>query len=658
VITDTRLQPSLTLFACALLPERKRTSVTPADLRARGLIRIAGQLPALYDPLQKWGGKVPVAREQRKLAAIVAADVVGYSRLMGRDESGTVARLRKNRSERLDPVLARYGGRLVKLTGDGALVEFASAVDALCAAIEFQQATVEANREHPTDAKLVFRMGLHLGDLIVDGDDLYGDGVNVAARLEAEAPAGGILISRTVHEAVTGRLKASFEDLGSLTLKNIERPVQAFSVKWHPEDWQQSATLDGAAAATVAQSALPLSLPDKPSIAVLPFQNMSGDPEQEYFVDGLVEDIITALSRFKSLFVIARNSSFAYKGRSPDVRQVGRELGVRYVLEGSVRKAASRVRITSQLIDSESGAHLSADRFDGALEDIFELHDQVTTKVVGAIAPKINQAEIERAKRKPVQHLDAYDCFLRGLAHSYVVTKETQEEAARLLYRAIQVDPDFSTPYGLAAALYTIRKAQGWVMDNASEEAEITRLASHVTVVGRDDALALSWTGFALVYVCREFDTGAALIDQALSVNQNLAPGWANRALVSTFFGEHDVAIEQVSHVFRLSPIDPEIYRSEVTMAFAHLCLARYAEASSWATKALARQSNFVPAMRVATAAHALAGNMGEAQRILGQMLQLDPTLTQSSYRTKTFFRRTQDVEQFIEGFRLAGLPE
>jgi TolB-like protein/tetratricopeptide (TPR) repeat protein len=477
--------------------------------------------------------------------------------------------------------------------------------------------------------------------------------------LETVAPAGGILISSTVHEAVAGRLKATFADLGSLALKNIERPIQAFSVKWEPSDWRPSSLpLESVHEQRQPSSVEQPALPDKPSIAVLPFQNFSVDPEQEYFADGIVEDIITALSRFKSLFVIARNSSFVYKGRSPDIRQVGRELGVRYVLEGSVRKASSQVRITSQLIDCEHGSHIWADRLDGPLENIFELQDQVTTKVVGAIAPKLNQAEIDRVKRKSVQSLDAYDCFLRGLAHSYVVTRETQGEAARLLYRAIQLDPDFSTPYGLATALYTIRKAQGWVVDSASEESEVRRLASHIGIIGSDDALALSWTGFSLVYVCREFDTGAALIDQALSVNENLAQGWANRALVSSIFGEHENAIEQVSHAFRLSPIDPEVYRSEVIMAFAHLCLGRYAEASRWATRALARQSNFVPAMRAATAAHALAGNIAEARRILGQMCRLDPTLTQSSYRNRAYFRRTEDIERFVKGFRLAGLAE
>jgi adenylate cyclase len=601
-----------------------------------------------------------VVREHRKLAAVLAADVVGYSHLMGRDESGTLARLREHRTTRLEPTLARYDGRLVKLMGDGAIVEFPSACDALSAAIEFQQAVNEVDQKRPETERIVFRIGLHLGDMIVEGDDLYGDGVNIAARLETVAPAGGILISGTVHEAVAGRLKATFADLGGLALKNIERQIQAFSVNWEPSDWRHPSSLSPESVNEQRQppSAEQPPLPDKPSIAVLPFQNFSVDPEQEYFADGIVEDIITALSRFKSLFVIARNSSFVYKGRSPDIRQVGRELGVRYVLEGSVRKAASTVRITNQLIDCENGAHIWADRLDGPLENIFELQDQVTSKVVGSIAPKLSQAEIERVKRKSVQSLDAYDCFLRGLSHSYVVTRGTQEEAARLLYRAIQLDPDFSTPYGLATALYTIRKAQGWVVDSASEESEVRRLASHVGVIGSDDALALSWTGFSLVYVCREFDMGAILIDQALSLNQNLAQGWANRALVSSIFGEHENAIEQVSHVFRLSPIDPEVYRSEVIMAFAHLCLGRYAEASSWATRALARQSDFVPAMRAATAAYALAGNIAEARKILSQMCRLDPTLTQSSYRDKAFFRRTEDIERFVEGFRLAGLAE
>ena len=441
-----------------------------------------------------------MAREQRKLAAIVAADVVGYSRLMGRDESGTVARLRQNRTERLDPVLAKYGGRLVKLTGDGALVEFASAVDALSAAIEFQQAMVEANRGHLTDAALVFRIGLHLGDLIVEGEDLYGDGVNVAARLEAEAPAGGIVISRTVHEAVAGRLKATFDDLGNLVLKNIERPVQAFRVKWQPADWQavgnsrRHGSCDAASQLHLRRSPLP----DKPSIAVLPFQNMSGDPEQEYFADGMVEDIITALSRFKALFVIARNSSFTYKGKAVDIKQVGRELGVRYVLEGSVRKAANRLRISGQLIDASTGGHLWADHFDGVLEDVFELQDRVTSSVVGAIAPKLEQAETERAMRKPTESLDAYDCFLRAMAHYHLFTRDSLLEARRLFRRATDLDPTYAAAYGFGAWCVAVCQTNGWLADPEREITEGVRLARRAVAIGMDDPVALVTGGAGL----------------------------------------------------------------------------------------------------------------------------------------------------------------
>src|ERR1700704_5830954 len=369
--------------------------------------RAAGQ----RGKLSVGGGFLTGERMTRRLAAILAADVVGYSRLMGRDENGTLARFKGHMTERLEPTLVRHGGRLVKLTGDGALVEFTSVLGALGAAVEFQQAMAEANRDQDTDAAMVFRIGVHLGDLIVEDDDIYGDGVNIAVRLEAQASPGGIVVSRTVHEAVAGRLKATFEDLGSLALKNIERPIQVFRVAWESADWPASAR---ATTANPMPTDGPPPLPDKPSVAVLPFQNMSGDPEQEYFVDGLVEEIITALSRFKALFVIARNSSFTYKGKAVDIRQVGRELGVRYVLEGSVRKAANRVRITGQLIESENGVHIWADRYDGDLSEIFDLQDKVAMGVVGAITPKLEQAEIDRAGRKPTESLGAYDCYLRG----------------------------------------------------------------------------------------------------------------------------------------------------------------------------------------------------------------------------------------------------
>jgi adenylate cyclase len=598
-----------------------------------------------------------MVREQRRLAALVSADVAGYSRLMGRDESGTLARLREHRKQRFEPALARHGGRLVKLSGDGALAEFPSAVDSLSAAIEFQQAMVEANYEQTEDTRIVFRVGLHLGDLIVDGDDLYGDGVNVAARLEAESPAGGIVISGNVHDAVVGRLKATFQDLGSLALKNIERPIQAFRVRWESADWQASATQPSAIAASLSTD-VTLALPNKPSIAVLPFQNMSDNRDDEYFADGVVEDIITALSRFKSLFVIARNSSFSYKGKSADIRQVGRELGVRYVLEGSIRKASGRVRITGQLIESETGGHLWADRFESSLEDIFELQDQMTTSVVGAIGPKLDQAEMERVKRKPVENFDAYDCFLRGMANLYEQTQDSWEGALRLFCRAIELDRDFSTPYGMAARCYGNRKIQGWVVDKDWEESEVRRLALQVAAIGRDDALALCWTGFSLVRVCGDYDTGADLIDQARSINPNLAVCWRLRGAVSLFVGQHDVALEQLTHALRLSPLDPETYLAETNIALAHVFQGRYDEAMTWAAKALRRQPNWIAAMRASAVASALGGKIDEARKIMARMRQVDPEMRIAHLKDYLPYRRPQDVEREIEGLRLAGLPE
>jgi adenylate cyclase len=585
----------------------------------------------------------------------MAVDVVGYSRLMGRDESGTLTSLREHRKQRFEPALARYGGRLVKLSGDGALVEFASAVDALGAAIEFQQAMVEANRDQPADTALVFRMGLHVGDLIVDGDDLYGDGVNIAARLETEAPPGGIIVSRAVREAVDGRLKAKLHALGELALKNIERPIRAFRVEWSEADWQGAST---SPARHSGPDAPTLALPDKPSIAVLPFENMSGDPEQEYFADGMVEEIITALSRFKSLFVIARNSSFTYKRRAVEVRQVGRELGVRYVLEGSVRKAANHLRITGQLIDASTGAHLWADRFDGTLGDVFDLQDQITTSVVTAIAPKLEQAEIERARRKPIANLDAYDCYLRGLAKIREMTKDAEEEARHLFYRAIELEPDFATPYAMAARCYSRRRAQGWILDKTWEEAEVRRLASHILAVGRDDAVALCIGGFALGYNTGELADGAAMADQAIVLNPNLATAWFLSGYLRTFLGEHELAIEQLMRSLRLSPVDPDVFNVHNALAQAHMFLGRYAEASSWAEKLFREQPSHVAAACIAAACHAHAGRLEQARNAIGRAIQLDPAVRVTIRRDAVVYGRPEDTARYLEGLRMAGLPE
>jgi len=599
-----------------------------------------------------------VAREQRRLAAIVAADVVGYSRLMGRDESGTLARLRSNRSEQLDPVLARYGGRLVKLAGDGALIEFASAVDALSAAIEFQQAMAEANAGQPADAALVFRMGLHLGDLIVDGDDLYGDGVNVAARLEGQALPGGIVISRTVHEAVAGRVKATFADLGSLALKNIERPVQAFGVAWEPPDWRLPVTSEATAAPPVP---VPLPLPDKPSIAVLPFQNMSGDPEQEYFADGVVEDIITALSRAKSLFVIARNSSFAYKGKSPDIRHVGRDLGVRYVLEGSVRKAGRRVRITGQLIDATSGSHMWADRFEGDLENIFELQDQVASNVVGAIAPAIERAEIERAKRK-TGNLQAYDYLLRCRANLYRMKFEANREALRQAREAVALDPDFAHGHAIIALACGQAAAFFWVAAPSPETDEARGAIRRALELDRNDATVLAWCGQTLLFPLGQMEEGAALLDQALRIDPNLATAWTYHAASRIALGEPRTAIGDLERALRLNPLDYSRAYALTLMVRAFNLSGAPDKALPFATEALRLRPNFPWAHIDAVVAHVLSGHLDQARRMLDDYRQ-SPLLAKT-YASLSEVRSVRGaiseagLQVYVEALRQAGMRE
>ena len=403
-----------------------------------------------------------------------------------------------------------------------------------------------------------------------------------------------------------------------------------------------------------------LTLPNKPSIAVLPFQNMSGDPEQEYFADGMVEEIITALSRFRSLFVIARNSSFTFKGRSVDVKQVGRDLGVRYVLEGSVRRAANRVRIIGQLIDASTGAHLWADRFEGGLDDIFDLQDQVTTSVVSAIAPTLEKAEIERVKRKPTESLDAYDCFLRGIAtfHRFG-SREANAEALRLFNRAIELDPDFASAYAMAADCYVLRKSSVWRIDPAMEAAEAARFAQRAVELGRDDALALGTAGMALAFVVRDLDAGSTFIDRALGLNSNLAMAWFFGGWVKIWLGEPDAAIERFTRAMRLSPLDPYMPRTQNATAHAHFFAGRYDEACSWAARVLRERPDFHDGLRIAAVSHALAGRPEPAQEAVTRLRQLDPELRVSNLRyMQGPYRRPEDTARYEDAMRRAGLPE
>jgi TolB-like protein len=410
------------------------------------------------------------------------------------------------------------------------------------------------------------------------------------------------------------------------------------------------------AAAEPSRPALPL--PDNPSIAVLPFQNLSSDPEQEYFADGVVEDIISALSRKRWLFVIARNSTFTYKGRTVDVKQVGRELGVRYVLEGSVRKSANRVRLTGQLIDAATGVHLSAERFDGDLEDIFDLQDRLTASVVGAITPKLEQAEIERAKRKPTESLDAYDYFLRAMARFYRWSRVTNDEAMRLFFKALQFDPEFATAYAMAAWCYAWRKISGWMTDPAREITEGARLAWRAVELGKDDAVALARAGHALALLIGDLDSGAAYVDRALVLDPNLARGWYASGWVRNYRGEPEVAIEHLARAMRLSPLDPTLYHMQVGTGFAHMLVGRFDEASSWAEKAFREEQNYHPAAMVKAASSALAGRLEEAGRAMERLRQIDPTLRISNLKDRHPIRRPADLARLADGLRIAGLPE
>ena len=585
-------------------------------------------------------GVVTEQRVQRRLAAILAADVVGYSALMQRAEEATYAEFERLRRELIEPSLCSHEGRLIKTTGDGALAEFASPLAAMRCAVEIQDRLASGS------SPLRLRVGINLGDVIVGQDgELYGDGINIAVRLEGIADPGGILISEKVFSEVEGKLDVGFEDRGGQQLKNISRPVRAYAVC----AGTHSVPTEGLGTAPP--------LPDKPSIAVLPFQNMSGDPEQDYFADGVVEDIITALSRFKSLFVIARNSSFTYKGKAVDIKQIGRELGVRYVLEGSVRKAANRVRIAAQLINASTGAHLWADRFDGVIEDIFELQDQVTTSVVGAITPTLERAEIGRAVLKPTNSLDAYDHYMRGIASAYQWTNEANSEALRHYYKAIELDPNFALAHALATCCYSWRKINRRVTDTAREIAETKRLAERATQLGQDDAQVLCWSGAALAFVVGEVDAGVALVDRALRLNPNLMDAWLSSGLVRLVLGEWNLAVEHFAHAIRLSPFDPLLFLMQGGTASGHFYAGRYDEAAVWSAKSIGENPNFSSAWRIAAASNAFLGRQEQAQKAVARLQQLEPALRIATI-TYAVPLHPSALARIKEGLRKAGLPE
>ncbi len=594
-------------------------------------------------------------RVARRLAAILAADVVGYSRLMGRDEHGTLTRLKAHRTERFEPTLARHGGRLVKLIGDGALAEFPSAVDALGAAIEFQQAMADANAGQPEDTAIVFRIGLHLGDLIVDGDDLYGDGVNVAARLEAEAPAGGIVVSRTVHESVAGRLKADFADLGNLALKNIERPIQAFRVAWQAADWQAAVSTPSTVAALLPAE-VALALTDKPSVAVLPFQNMSGDPEQEYFADGISEDIITALSKWRSFLVIARNSTFTYKGRNVDIRQVGRELGVRYVLEGSVRKAANRLRITAQLIDATTAAHIWAERYDRDLTDVFAIQDEISGQIAAVVEPELGRYEQGRASAKAPASLEAWDCLHRGMYLLYKFTKTDIAASRPYFERAIELDPLFSRAHTSLAYTHQLDILHGYTDDRARS---IEWLLSHAKRgVQLDDndsyghlmlCFAYRWAG--------EHDLAVAEGRKAIAINPS--DTWALGVLgnVLDLAGQSREGLACLERALALSPRDPHAKFYLALCARASIVIGDYAGAESWAGKAIGFDPSIARPYFMLASALGHLGRTKQARAALDTCERVQPGFAALWIRWQEY-RSAADNAHVIDGLRKAGMPE
>jgi adenylate cyclase len=577
-------------------------------------------------------------RVQRRLAAILATDVVGYSALMERDEEATYAEFERFKHELIEPSLSRHGGRLIKTTGDGALAEFASPLAAMRCAVNIQDQLASSS------SPLRLRVGLNLGDVIVGQDgDLYGDGINIAVRLEGIADPGGILISEKVYSEVEGKLDVGFEDRGEQQLKNISRPVHAYAVR---------AEAHGALREKI--SAAP-PLPDKPSIAVLPFENMSGDLDQDYFADGMVEEIITALSRFKWLFVIARNSSFTFKGKAVDIKEVGRRLGVRYVLEGSVRKAAGKVRITGQLIDAATGAHIWADRFERELIDVFALQDEVTVAVVSAIQPRLFQTEIALAARRRPENLTAYDFFLRAMQQYYLTTREGLAEAIRLAHRALELDPRFGFVAALAGVCRMQRVIYGYAVDPQFDRKEAVRLFRLALSVDDGDPDTLAWAGLISAFMVGDCESEIEMADRAVALNPNSFLAWSARGHVYRIAGRPEEAVLSFERAIRMSPVDPRQHITFLGMAQAFIGLRRFDEAVAAVKKALRQNPFFAPAYRSLASAFAHLGRDAEAREAAARVLELDPTFTISAFIARGGQSNSKLV---IEGLRKAGLPE
>ena len=592
-------------------------------------------------------------RVDRKLVAILAADVAGYSRLTGADEEGTLARLRMLRHELIDPAIGNHHGRIVKTTGDGILVEFASPVNAVRCAIVVQRSIAPLNAKLAPEQWMKFRIGINISDVVVEGDDLLGDGVNVAARLEGIAEPGGICLSEEVYRQVQGKVAAEFVDLGEQGLKNIARPVRAYRIDIRNANGPGHARSPHAAQHGARKPAL--ALPDMPSIAVLPFTNMSGDPEQEYFADGVVEDIVTGLSRIKWLFVVARNSSFVYKGKAVDVKQVGRELGVRYVLEGGVRRAGSHVRITGQLIEAETGVQLWAERYDRSLNDIFALQDEITMNVVGSIEPNLRRVEIERVKHERPDSLDAYDLFLRALPHIYTPMPQEAARAIPFLEKALKLEPSYAAAQAALAWCFHHRFARG----GAREEDRTAAIhhARAATSHGGDDATTLAMAGFVIWMDERDDVAALKLFDRALALSNSNMFALACSSVPLAWMGKTELATERAQRALRLSPFDPLNFLPNCALAIAHFYSGLYAEAADAARSAIESTPRFSFPHAYLAAALVRLGRGEEAKAAAQRVLALQPTFTISGV-SAIVGHEPAVFSAFAEAWRAAGLPE
>jgi adenylate cyclase len=589
---------------------------------------------------------VPSERVERKLAAILAADVAGYSRLMGVDEEGTLARLKAHRRELIDPKIAEHHGRIAKTTGDGLLVEFASVVDAVGCAVELQQQVSARNASVPADKRIELRVGINLGDIIIDGDEIYGDGVNIAARLEGLAEPGGICISQTVLDHARGKVPFDIEDWGARALKNIAQPVHVYRVRF-----------DGSRGTTFQPSEPTLPLPDKPSIAVLPFQNMSCDPEQEFFADGMAEDIITALSKLRWFFVIARNSTFVYKGKSPDIRQVARELGVQYVLEGSVRKASNHLRITAQLVDAITANHIWAERYDREIADVFTVQDEITESVVAAIEPQLYAAEHLRIQSKPPESLDAWGCVIRALWHLGRITEDDNEHARQLLRRAILLAPRYAKAHSLLAFAELSAVVRG------SSDADTAMLVAeqHVhTALTLDDNDPWSHFSLGQLETLRsQQEEAIGAYRRAIELNPNFALAHGCMGGSLAFAGKSGAALEAIERALRMSPRDPFVPVFSHFAATAHFAIEDYAKGADCERRALRQRPALLPSRRVLAACLVGLGQVDDARATISELLKLDP---RNSIRRDAYgyavFARVADQERYVAALRKAGLPE